>query len=98
MGLVTMAVMLVFILSMHLLFQIPLNSRILWGGSILAFVAINLIIDISGIIKKIIILCMSSIVMGVFFNTVLNWPLIPSLLMGIVILIISVMLYMTFLH
>ena len=97
-GLVTLAVMLVLILSMHMLFQIPLDSRVLWSGNILVFVAINLIFDINGITKKIIILGVSSIVIGVFLNSVLNWPLIPSLVMGIGILIISALLYMTFLN
>lgn len=98
MGLVTMAIMLVFILSMNLLFQIPLNSKALWSGSILAYVAINLIFDIRGITRKIIILCISSITMGMFFSEILHWTLVTSLLTGTVILIISVLLYMTFLH
>ena len=97
-GLVTMAIMLVFILSMHLLFQIPLNSKALWGGSILTYTAINLIFDIRGITRKIIVLSISSITMGIFFSKILNWNIGTSLLTGTVILIISVLLYMTFLH
>ncbi|MBU0706217.1 hypothetical protein KJ662_04695 [Patescibacteria group bacterium] len=83
---------------MHLLLNIPLNSKTLWGGSLLTYLAINLIFDISGISKKIIVLGVSSIIMGIFFNAILNWALVPSLLTGMVILMLSVILYMTFLH
>lgn len=98
MGLVTLAVMLVFILGMNLLLGIPLDSKALWGGSLLTFVAINLILDVSGITKRLIILGVSIIILGVFFNAIINWPLVQSLLAGLVILVISGLLYITFLH
>lgn len=98
MGLVSLALMLVFVLSMHLFLGINLDSRPLWGGSILAFLAINLVFDINGVIKKIFILGVSSVILGTFFNAVLNWSLAPSLLTGTVILMLSVLLYMSFLH
>lgn len=98
MGLVTLAVMLIFILSMHLFMGIALFSKVLWSGSIFAYLAINLILDVKGIGKKVIVLGVSSVIMGIFFNAVLNWDLIPSLLTGMVILMLSILLYMTFLH
>ncbi len=98
MGLVTLAVMIGLILSVHLLFEVSLQSRTLWTGSIIAYLSINLIFDISGIKKKIIILVVSSIVLGIFFLTVLSWALVPSLITAMVILILIILLYMTFLQ
>lgn len=98
MGLVTMAIMLGLILSVHLLFGVSLKSKPLWTGSIMAYLSINLIFDISGIKKKIIILVACSIMLGVFFFTILSWTLVPSLLAAMIILMLTILLYMTFLH
>ncbi len=96
-GLVTLAVMLGLIICVHLLFGISLHSKSLWIGSILVYLSINLIFDINGIKKKIIILGVSSIIVGIFFIMALSWALAPSLLTAMIILILSVLLYMTFL-
>jgi len=98
MGLATLALMLIVVLSVHLLLGVPLDSKPLWTGSLLAFLAINLIFDISSPAKKIITLGLSIVIMGGFFSAFLNWILVPSFLTGSIILILGVLLYMTFLH
>jgi hypothetical protein len=98
MGLVTLAVMLVFILGMHLLLGVPLDSKALWGGSVLTFLAINLILDLSGITKRLIVFGVSIVILGIFFNSIINWPLTSSFLAGLIIIVISGLLYISFLH
>jgi len=98
MGLMTLALMLVFILSSHIFFAVPLDSKMLWTGSLLTYLVINLIIDICGIANKLIVLLVSIVILGIFFNTIINWPLGHSLMTGMVIMIVSGLLYFTFLH
>lgn len=97
-GLLTLAVMLVFVLAVHLFFDVPLESKILWGGSILTYLIINLIIDISGIYNRLVILGAGIIILAVFFVSIIKWPVIPSLVAGMVIMVVCGLLYITFLH
>jgi len=96
--LVTLALLLSFILSVHLLLSVPLNSTKLWSGSLLPFLAINILADVSSIQRKILVLSVSIVIMGIFFHTILNWALAPSLYTGTIILILSALLYSTFVN
>ena len=97
-GLMTLAVMLIFILAMNLFLDVSIYSKTLWGGSLLTYLIINLIIDVSGIQYRLLILVAGIIILATFFLLTLNWPLIPSLLIGLTIMIISGLLYISFLH
>lgn len=95
-ALITLAIMLVFILSIHLFLDEPINSTRLWVAGLLPFLTINLIEDINGKWGKIIILFVSIIAMILFFRSMLEWSFTPSLLGASVMMILSVLLYMTF--
>lgn len=94
--LLTLALLLTFVLSVHLLLGTPLDSTNLWVGSILPFLFINMLTNVRRIHTKLIVLSVSIFIMGIFFHEVLNWGLAPSLYAGAIILILSVLLYMTF--
>ena len=97
-GLVTLALLLIFVLSAHIFVGVPLNSSKLWSGSLIPFLAINLLTDINGIQRKLIVLSVSTVIMAIFFHAILNWPIAPSLYTGSIILVLSVLLYMTFIN
>ena len=97
-GLLTLAVMLAFILMMHLFFDVPMESKILWVGSILTYLIINLIIDFSGIYNRLIILAAGIIILSVFFISVIKWPVVPSMVTGMVIMLVCGLLYISFLQ
>lgn len=94
--LLTLALLLAFILSVHLLLGVPFSSNKLLIGSVLPFLFINLLTNVKRIHTKLIVLSVSIVIMGIFFHAVLNWALAPSLYAGAIILILSVLLYMTF--
>jgi hypothetical protein len=98
MGLVTFAVMLTFVLAVHLFFSVPINSKPLWIGSLLTYLVINLIIDLTGLINRIVILIVGIVLLTIFFIAIINWPIVPSLLTGMIIMVMSGLLYITFLH
>ena len=97
-GLLTLAAMLAFILSIHLFIGTPLNSGILWGGSVLTYLIVNLIIDISGIYNRLIILGAGIVMLTVFFISIIKWSVVPSLVTGMIIMVICGLLYISFLH
>lgn len=97
-GLLTLAVMLAFVLTMNLFFGISLHSKTLWTGSILTYLIINLIIDISGIYNRLIILAVGVIILTVFFTSIIKWPVTPSIVTGLVIMMVCGLMYITFLH
>jgi len=98
MGLMTFAVMLTFVLAIHLFFAVPINSKALWTGSLLTYLIINLIIDLTGLVNRILILIVGIILLTTFFIAIINWPVVPSLLTGMIIMVMSGLLYITFLH
>ncbi len=94
--LLTLALLLAFVLSVHLFAGVSLGSAKLWTGAILPFLFINILTNVRTIHTKLIVLGVSILVMGLFFHAILNWSLTPSLFAGGIILIMSVLLYMTF--
>ena len=95
-ALVTLALLLIFVLAVHLFAGVPLNSVRLWMGGLLPFLFINIMFDVRTIQRKLIVLFVSILVMALFFHAILNWALAPSLYAGTIMLILSVLLYMTF--
>ena len=96
--LVTLALLLSFVISVNLFLGVPLDSSKLWAGSLIPFFAINLLTDVNSIHWKLIVLSVSIVIMGIFFHAILNWSLAPSLYAGTIILILSILLYMTFIN
>lgn len=98
MGLTTFAVMLAFILTMNIFFSVPLDSKVLWAGSFITYLIINLIIDVSGIYNRLFILGTGIVILSIFFTNIIHWPILPSVLAGMVIMVIIGLFYITFLH
>ena len=95
--LLTVGFTLAFILGLHLLISVPINSKPLWVGSLIMLIAINVAYDISSIIGKVITLFITIILMTLFFTLMLNWSLTPGIYVASMIVSLVTMLYFTFL-
>lgn len=98
MALTTLAAMLAIVLIANLFFSVPLNSKSLWIGSILTYLTVNLVISVSGIYNRLVILFLGILILGVFFVSIIHWPLVPSLIAGMGIMVLCGLFYITFLH
>lgn len=97
-ALMTLGLILVFMVVMNLLFNVPLDAKPLWIGSLIMFLGINLFYDLRGIPAKIITLIILIASMTYFFTGILQWSFMPGILFSLFAVMAVITLYLTMIN
>lgn len=94
--LVTLVVTLIFILALHLLLFIPIDTKALWIGGGIILLGTNIAYDLKSIVGKLITLLVTMGLMILFFNVMLHLSIGSSIYAAGVGISLTVLFYMTF--